>query len=125
MTSTLAVQNALRQQLELDRDAAVHRQQLEIDRHAHALQLVQEAHTAAQTDSDRLRNKHAQELQLCEVTHYDVATVLSLTVLIRPSDIAATPVRQRKSSCGDCIACSSPHALSLDALARQDCRRSL
>ena len=61
------MQNTLRQQLELDRDAAVHKKQLEVDRHVHALQLVQEAHTAAQTESDRLRKKHAQEMELCEV----------------------------------------------------------
>lgn len=57
----------LRQQLELDRDAALHKQQLEVDRHAHALQLAQQAHTAAQTESDRLSKKHAQELELYEV----------------------------------------------------------
>ncbi|KAL3161494.1 hypothetical protein ABBQ32_010369 [Trebouxia sp. C0010 RCD-2024] len=59
-------QNVLRQQLELDRDAAVHKKQLEVDRHVHALQLAQQAHTAAQTESDRLSKKHAQEMELCE-----------------------------------------------------------
>lgn len=87
------MQNALRQQLELDRDAAVHRQQLEIDRHAHALQLVQEAHTAAQTESDRLKQKHAQELQLCEVNECTFAIVLSLAVLIRTLAKAVVPVK--------------------------------
>lgn len=61
------MQSALQQQLELDRDAAVHKQQLEVDRHVHALQLAQQAHTAAQTESDRLRQKHAQQMELCEV----------------------------------------------------------
>jgi len=61
------LQNSFRQQLELERDAALHRQQLEIDRQKHALQLTQEAHTTAQTDAERLKTKHAQELELCEV----------------------------------------------------------
>lgn len=77
-------QSALRQQLELERDAAVHKQQLEVDRHVHALQLAQQAHTAAQTESDRLRQKHVQEVELCEVwsqlpllcCHYFATTTL-------------------------------------------------
>lgn len=65
----------LRQQLELDRDAAVHKQQLEVDRHAHALQLAQQAHTATQTESDRLSKKHAQEMELCEVhCHFHISS---------------------------------------------------
>ena len=45
----------------------MHKQQLEVDMHVHALQLAQQAHTAAQTESDRLRQRHAQEMELCEV----------------------------------------------------------
>ena len=61
------LQNAFRQQLELERDAALHKQQLEVNRHSHALQLAQEARTAAQADMERLKMKHAQEIELCEV----------------------------------------------------------
>ena len=60
-------QHSFRQQLELERDAALHKQQLEIDRLQHGLQLAQEAHTTAQTDAGRLKTKHAHELELCEV----------------------------------------------------------
>lgn len=79
----LCLQSALRQQLELERDAAVHKQQLEVARHMHALQLAQQAHTAAQTESDRLRQKHVQEVELCEVwsqlplrCHHYIATTI-------------------------------------------------
>ena len=63
------MQSALQQQLELNRDAAVHKQQLEVDMHVHALQLAQQAQTAAQTECDRLKQKNAQEMELCEVPH--------------------------------------------------------
>ena len=96
----LDVQNSLRQQLELDRDAAVHKQQLEIDRQAHAVQLVQEAHTAAQTESDRLRKKHAQEFELSEVTQLLTLTQLMLT-----------------SGCGLRNTAAGPHSNSLSCSA--------
>lgn len=61
------LQNSFQQHLELERDAALHKQQLEMDRQKHALQLAQEARTTAQTDAERLKIKHAQELELSEV----------------------------------------------------------
>ena len=71
-------QNTFRQQLELERDAALHKQQLEIDRLRHGLQLAQEAHTAAQTDAARLKTKHTHELELSEVlSQLDVLLILT------------------------------------------------
>ena len=61
------LQNTFRQQLEMEHDAALHRQQLEADRLNHALRLAQEARTTAQTHAERLKTKHDQELELCEV----------------------------------------------------------
>ncbi len=61
------LQNTFRQQLEMEHDAALHRQQLEADRLNHGLRLAQEARTAAQTHAERLKTKHDQELELCEV----------------------------------------------------------
>ncbi len=51
----------------MEHDAALHRQQLEADRLNHGLRLAQEARTAAQTHAERLKTKHDQELELCEV----------------------------------------------------------
>ena len=67
VTEASVLQNTSRQQLEMEHDAALHRQQLEADRLSHALRLAQEAHTTAQTQAERLKTRHDQELELCEV----------------------------------------------------------
>jgi len=74
VTEASVLQNTFRQQLELEHDAALHRQQLEVDRLNHALRLAQEAHTSAQTDAERLKTKHDQELELCEVPLHPQST---------------------------------------------------
>jgi len=45
-----------------------------VDRLNHALRLAQEAHTSAQTDAERLKTKHDQELELCEVSLHPQST---------------------------------------------------
>lgn len=61
------VQDMLQQKMQMEQDAAVHRQQLQTEKHQHALQLSQEALTAAQAEVQRLQQKHAQDTALSEV----------------------------------------------------------
>ena len=101
------MQNVLRQQLELERDAAVHKQQLQVDRHAHALQLAQQAHTAAQTESDRLSKKHAQEMELCEV-QWQFQLLIIATIL-------------SYSQCAESITCNTVCCICMGTTNRLSC----